>query len=363
MNQFPKQKTALTNAAALWRDTKHPPRQEAIRDTVEAPNRWTEQAVNHAVDRWMQRVTVEALERWLGDEPTAGASPVVGILHGEEGPLAGFRDAIAVWGLGFDYIGAVPESSPSLLPAFASAVERQQPEARIEFGSPEMVVSRANVLLSTPGNDSRASVRDACDRHDIPKERRLIRDHRYSVGIVDGHESEDEMERLAEDMLLFEGEGRGRLAILWAPDRQAPDRYLEAMARFRGIFPAHEDTPGTLQMQQAFLDARDQSHAYAEGLEFLVSRGDPEPQRAGHIRWAEYDDFGEVEAWIAECEDDPYAVIARRHLHDQLPDSWPLRAPGGIHVPPLDDEEGRETIQFLRQVTKRNSPTSTPNSP
>jgi hypothetical protein len=122
------------------------------------------------------------------------------------------------------------------------------------------------------------------------------------------------------------------------------------MARFRGLFPAHEDTPGTLQMQQAFLEARDEPHAYADGLEFLMSRGEPAPQRPGHVRWAEYDDLDDVAAWLTAQEADVYTVIARRHLHDQLPTQRPLRTPGGVHVPPLDDEEGRETVRFLREL-------------
>jgi hypothetical protein len=122
------------------------------------------------------------------------------------------------------------------------------------------------------------------------------------------------------------------------------------MARFRGLFPAHEDTPGTLQMQQAFLEARDEPHAYADGLEFLVSRGAPEPQRPGHVRWAESDGLDTFRSWLADHEEEVYAVVSRRHLHDQLPDRRPLRTPGGLHVPPLDDEEGREVVDFLRDA-------------
>jgi len=151
-------------------------------------------------------------------------------------------------------------------------------------------------------------------------------------------------------MLLFEGRGRRRLAVLWAPCDHPPDTYLEAMARFRGLFPAHPDTPGTLQMQQAFLEARDDPHAYADGLQFLMSRGDPEPQRAGHVRWTEYDDFSDVGNWLSARGEEVYAVIARRHLHDQLPEHWPIRSPGGVHVPPLDDEEGRAVVSFLREL-------------
>lgn len=341
---------ALAAVADDWRDSDYPPRREAINKTVSAPNRWTEPAVDHAVDRWMERLTLDALDRWLGDDRPLDRSSVIGVIHGEEGPLAGIREAVAAWGLGFDYVGAVPESSPALLPLLGADIQERYSEAKITFETRATVFSRADAVLATPGEQSTQAIHEACEDNGVSADRRLVRQSVYSIGIIDGHESEDEMERLAEDMLLFEGAGRGRLAILWAPVDHRPDPYLEAMARFRGLFPAHEDTPGTLQMQQAFLDARDNPHAYAEGLEFLVSRGEPEPQRAGHIRWSEYDELGDVEKWIAEEGENLYAVIARPHLHDQLPDHWPVRSPGGVHVPPLDDEEGRAIVQFLQAL-------------
>src|SRR5690625_7069703 len=63
------------------------------------------------------------------------------------------------------------------------------------------------------------------------------------------------------------------------------------MAAFRGVFPAHEKTPGSLKMHQAMLAAVEHPHAYGEGLEFLVSKGPPEVQIPGHVRWSEYDDL------------------------------------------------------------------------
>jgi hypothetical protein len=339
---------ALAGVAAQWREADYAPRRRAVEATLEAPNRWTEPALSHALDRWTERLTPEALQAWIG-EASPEHSARIGILHGAEEPLSGLRDALAVWALGFDSVGAVPASSPALLPALAEDVQDELPALDIAFGTVEETLQGADAVIAAPtagGGD----LPTACEDSGIGPARRLLRSEGFSVGLVDGHESEDEMERLAEDMLLYEGHGRRRLAILWAPSDHAPDAYLEAMARFRGLFPAHEDTPGTLQMQQAFLEARDAPHAYADGLEFLVSRGEPAVQKPGHVRWAEYDALEEVGTWWRSHEDEVHAVIARRHLHDQCPEAWPLRTPGGVHVPPLDDEEGRQVVQFLMDI-------------
>ena len=336
----------LAEVAADWRDPDHPRRAKARAETLDAPNRWTEQALTHVLNRWMQRLTMEGLTDWLGEEaPSAWLR--VGVLHAESGPLAGLRDALAAWALGHEYVGHVPESSPAILPAVAEDAVERGLSGSIQFRDEADVLAHADVVLAQP-SESPDAIREACDEAGIPPDRRLIRSPVYSIGVVDGHESEDEMERMAEDMLLFEGLGRRRLALLWAPADHSPDAVLQAMARFRGLFPAHPDTPGTLQMQQAFLEAHDDPHAYADGLEFLVSRGEPEPQRPGHVRWTEYESLEEVEEWAADHDDALYRLIARPGLHDQLP-AERIRSPGGVHVPPLDDEDGREGVAFLRE--------------
>ncbi len=339
----------ISDVATDWCDADHPPRASAVEDTLEAPNRWTEQALTHLLNRWMQRLTTDRLRNWVGDEAPSDVI-TVGVLHADAGPLAGFRDALAVFSLGHRYVGRLSEGSPAILPSFAEEVEKRGGDLRYEFASRETVYEDAQALLAQP-TDAPESVHETCESYRIPGSHRQVRPPTYSIGVVDGNESEDECGRLAEDMLLLEGEGEHSLSILWAPRDHSPDTYLEAMAHFRGIFPSHPDTPGALQMQQAFLEARDEPHAYADGLEFLVSRGEPQPQRAGHIRWTEYEELSEMVNWVSEYHEDIYAIIARRGLHDQLPEMHPnIRTPGGVHLPPLDDKEGRALIAFLREM-------------
>lgn len=341
---------ALVDVAARWREPDHPPRQEAVADTLAAPNRWTEEALDYALNRWMQRLTLEGLSTWLGEDASAERT-TVGVLHGASEPLCGLRDAVAVWAAGHSYLGHVPEASPALLPAFAHEVAEEREDLAAEFVDEETLFEEATALMAQPDRDAVDALRKQCDAHAIAADRCLLRPSRLVIVVLDGHEDDDARGGIAEDLLLYEGGGHRRLALVWAPTDLSPDAYLESMARFRGVFPAHEDTPGALQMQKAFLEARDQPRAYAEGLEFLVSRGEPDvPEPAGHIRWTEYDDFDAVGDWIQAHEDALYAVVARSSLHDQLPDAWPLRTPGDLHVPPLNDEEGTAIAAFVREL-------------
>jgi hypothetical protein len=230
-------------------------------------------------------------------------------------------------------------------------VRERDASLEASFVEKETVFDRASALMAQPARDATEALHNACEAHDIPADRRFVRPAQRVIAVLDGHEGEDARGGLAEDLLLYEGGGHRRLANLWAPTDLSPDVYLEAMARFRGVFPAHEDTPGALQMQKAFLEARDDPRAFAEGLEFLVSRGEPEtPSPNGHIRWTEYEDLDDVDDWIQEHQSSLAAVVARTPLHDQLPDAWPLRPPGDLHLPPLSDEDGRAIAAFVEEL-------------
>lgn len=352
---------AIAAVADAWRDSEHPPRAEAVEATLDAPNRFTEEALAYALNQQMELFSVEAMTDWLeanAVDASSDSSVEVGVLNTGAVPADGLRDLVAVWGAGHRYVGTVPDASPAVLPAFAEAVQDRHSELAASFVREDVLYDRADALIAQPPADAVDAIHAQCDAHDIPREARHLRPPVASVAVIDGNESEEEREDLAEDMLLHEGLGRRRVAVVWAPRDRPPDAYLEAMAQFRGVFPVHPDTPGALQMQQALLDAQDASHAYGEGLEFLVSRGAPEVQTAAHVRWSEYDTLDDVAAWLAESANTLYAVVARDALHEGLAEALPetvhrrfrLLTPGHVHRPPLDDADGRATARFLSQL-------------
>lgn len=341
---------ALADVAAAWRDPDHPPRAEAVAATLEAPNRFTEPAIAFAINQQMDQLTPAAMSEWAAGR-WAPTPHTVGVLNAGNVPLVGLQDLAAVLLTGHAYLGSVSSKSPHLLPAFVDALRARAPSVPAEFAAAEALFERASALIATGQDDTIAWGADQCAAHGIAPARRLLRGHRYSVAVIDGDESDDDREDLAEDALLHEGYGCRNVAIIWAPRDLPPDPYLDAMALFRGLFPVHPEVPGTLQMQQAFLEATDQSHAYGEGLEFLVSRGAPEPQRPGHVRWAEYDDLKAVCEWIDAHSDRIQLATARPALADRLDLPVPVVPLGQAQRPPLDwRPDGVDTVAFLARL-------------
>ncbi len=345
---------AVARAAVAWRDPAHPARAGAAAQSLEAPNRFTEEALAFAINQQMHALRREALYAWIGGR-RARTARTVGVLHPGNVPLAGLQDLLAVVLTGHRYRGALSSKSPYLLPAFAEEVRQEGAgDVPVASAEAEALFAGAQAIIATGNDETRAWAEAQCEAHDIPPARRLLRGRRYAAAVIDGHESEDEREGLAEDVLLHEGYGCRNVALLWAPAGLSPDPYLKALAAFRGVFPVHPALPGALQMQQAFLEATDQPHAYGEDLEFLVSRGAPDVQRPGHLRWTAYDDLDEVRDWIEAHRGRLQLVVARSSLAERLPASLPLTPPGTAQRPPLDwQPDGCDTVAFLTGMDER----------
>jgi hypothetical protein len=326
---------AVAAAAHAWRDPAHPARAAAVAKTLEAPNRFTEEAVAYAVNVEMHRLTAAALRAWLG-ERAAVPPRAVGVLHEGRVPMGDLAGGLAVALMGHRWLGAVPEASPHLIPAFVEEVRRHAADFPARFLPREALGREAEALVAGGGDEARAYAAAIREAGGIPPERCFHRTARFSVAVLDGRETEAEREGIAEDALLHEGFSPRNVAILFAPRETPPDPYLEAFALFRSVFPAHPRTPGALRMQKAMLEAFGAPHAYGEGLEFLLSKGEPEPQAPGHLRWSEYDRLDEVARRLTAHAGALACVVARADVAKRLPASLPWTAPGQVHRPPLD---------------------------
>lgn len=346
---------AVLAAAEAWTDPDFDARDAAVHETLHASNHFTEEAVAFAVNQLTNAVTRDALSA-ASDVLGSGDGSfdemrergAVGVRHGGRTPFDGFRESVAVWLSGRSYVGRLAEASPTLLPAFADTVRQHDASLDATFSTSDDDLTGVDALIAPTDDDLDGDA--LADRLGLDDAHRLVRGPLISVALIDGNETEDERHDLAEDVLLHEGNGPDAVKIAFAPRDHSPDAYLQAMADFRGVFPAHDDTPGALQMQQAFLEAQDEPHAYAAGLQFLVSRGDPVPQRGAHLRWAEYDDIGEAIDWIRDHAHGIRHVVAREALQNRLPDDWsvgPVLRPGQTHRQPLLTPDLSETLHFL----------------
>ncbi len=343
---------AMVEQAACWTDPSFPDRAEAVERTLALDNTFTEEAMAFAINQQVALATPEALRRWLRGRRPARAADVA-VLNPGNVPFVEFQDFLAVVLTGHRYLGVLSSRSPYLLPAFTAGVAARTGVVPIQFLPFETAIQTSESVIAS-GDDATLPIVDAaCAAAGIEPSRRLLRGHRFGVAVLDGRETEDELEAAAEDALLHEGRGCRNTAVIWAPAGYGPDAVLEAFAAFRGVFPAHPRTPKSLKMRQAMLQALGIPHAYGEDLSFLLSKGEPEPQEPGHVRWAEYTHLEEVDAWLEARLGGVQILATSERMGPRLRSSVPRCLPGDAQRPPIDwCPDQVDTVDFLTEVTR-----------
>ena len=264
---------AIAEAAEAWSDPEYPLRKEAVTRALEASNKFTQEAVAFAVNQHMSQLQLSMLHRWLEGKNTESPQHVLLLHHGRV-PLEEIRVWAGIASLGHTHVGVYEDEPPHLLCAFIEDVRSRYQGLQSSCISLGEELSGIDSVIAM-GIDDEEELLAYFDREELNNHQgHLIRGKRQGICILDGKESKSDMEHLAEDALLHEGVAEENISMIWAPQELNPDPYLEAFALFRSIFPAHERTSGSLQMRKAFLAAQNAAHAYGEGLEFLVSKGD-----------------------------------------------------------------------------------------
>lgn len=338
---------AVAAVAVRWQDPDHPPRAHAVDLTLEAASSFTEEGLAFAINQRMHGLTAQALRAWLGGQSAASPS-TVGIIMGGLVPLGGMLDWLAAVLMEHRYVGLLHEASPFLLPAFIEEVAADGPALPGRFVQDVAGMREAEACLGLVSEEERAEIWQWWEGYGRPRSRCRVRTPSHGVALLDGQEDAEQRERLAEDVLLYDGKGARRVGLVWAPEDQPPDPYLDAFSAFRGVFPAHPALAGSLKMQQAYLDATGAAHAFGEDLSFLVSRGAPERQPAGHLRWVTYRALEDFESWLAAHPEEVDFVAASPSLLAQLRVSLPVRALGDVHRLPIGGmPEDAAVLSFL----------------
>ncbi len=336
---------AVAATAKAWRAPEHPARAEAAERTLASDNRFTEESVAFAINQAAHAANPTALRRWTAGRESAEPGRV-GLWLGDAVPMVGWQPMLAAFLAGHEVVVRLAPSSPALLPLFARELERANgEEGRIRF-DPDWPGAMAgfDVVWGSGASEDVARLAEHAAEVGLPGERVRLHGERYAVAVVGADETPEARIGIAEDTWLYGGEGPRSVRLLWAPEGLSPDPYLDAFSAFHELFPPHPDRAGALEMPRAFLKAAKASYAWGDG--FLVSRGEPDVQAPGHLRWAEYTGLGAVRDWL-RAQDDLALLVASPGLAAELNGSIEVVAPGDAHRPRLHDAEGQALYALL----------------
>jgi hypothetical protein len=254
---------------------------------------------------------------------TAGNIPMVGFFDLFCAVLAGHRVLLK------------PSSRDRVLMCYAADLLNKYLGAQVEVV--DAIDNGADALLFM-GSDSTAEMllRDWADKPHI------VRSHRISVALLSGNESDEQLERLADDVFAYFGLGCRNVTNIFLPQNFDVERLIEAFNRYN---IASEEYRSVVRRQKARLAVCCQP--FVAGDFFLFKDGFSTDTQMGEVRLCRYQNENELKTLLNHNEEHVQCVV---NESVSLPD-WKCVAFGEAQKPALDDFPDRcDTMIFLRKI-------------
>ena len=237
--------SALRKRAAAWLpddDARTPRRDEAVERALEADGAPPEGSLIFALNSWMLALA-DADDEAFEVAPSNETSELAIVADESCAPLAAFGSIIGARLSGRPVVVFASPSDAALLGSFWSFDKRVRMAASDE-------VLPADALRVAPDPETCAAA------------------------LLDGRETEDDYESLAQDVMALGGRGERSVRLILAPSTVSPDAFLAACADLRALLPAESGSMARLRMAAAFAEKSGTPCAYLDDYSLLITRGD-----------------------------------------------------------------------------------------
>ncbi|MBO5902396.1 MAG: aldehyde dehydrogenase [Tidjanibacter sp.] len=312
----------------------HEPQSQAIIEQACIANEWfTPDSILRAVEAIRsQMLDREKLNAWLADYPTLPLQqPLnVAIIMAGNLPLVGFADMLYTLASGCKPL--IKPSSKDPLPLYIATLINSLSNSDLvgilsDSDTPDVVIAT--------GSDSSADY----FRSLYPKAVHLIRGSRYSVALLSGKESAEELRLLGEDCFEHNGMGCRSVSRLLVPKGYDFAPLVEALRQSLDLCGAGHKA--NYRQTRALLTMR--GVPYIDGRGFvLVAEGLVSEERLSVITFSEYDSDDDVQKYFSQRAEKIQCVVAQNNPFER---TVPF---GQTQHPTLSDyADGVDVIDFL----------------
>ncbi|MCH8535510.1 MAG: acyl-CoA reductase [Flavobacteriaceae bacterium] len=200
-------------------------------------NAWfTLDQLKYALTSWSEVLTDAHFDQWLANYQLTSVQPKkVGIVMAGNIPLVGFHDFICVSLVGH-YLKIKPSSNDfQLLPFIIDFLAERDDYFKNYIEIKKERLEDFDAVIAT-GSNNTARYFEYYFR-DYPN---IIRKNRNSVAVIEGDETEEELEKLGEDMFRYFGLGCRSVSKLYVPQAYDFKPFFEAIYNYSSLLNHHK---------------------------------------------------------------------------------------------------------------------------
>jgi hypothetical protein len=206
----------------------------SLADNQHIHNPWfTPAYVRMAISAIADNLTEEKLKRWTGKYPglEKDYKPLkAGVIMAGNIPLVGFHDFLSVLISGNKIIAKTSSKDPVLLPFLAEILGSVDSDFKNYIRLEKDAISDFDIVIAT-GSDNSARYFD----YYFGRYPNIIRKNRNSIAVLDGEESDADLENLGLDLFSYFGLGCRNVSKIYIPEGFDLERLTSAWKKYSGI--------------------------------------------------------------------------------------------------------------------------------
>ncbi|WP_088341218.1 acyl-CoA reductase [Robiginitalea sediminis] len=205
---------------------------DVLLEEVRIKNPWfTPEQVQFALGKWAAHFSEEALAYWLAPYPEAtGKRLRVGLISAGNIPLVGLHDLLCILATGHTAIVKCASTDTLLLPFLVRRLAATAPEIDHQVSFTQGTLGDFDAVIATGSNNTSRYF-----EHYFSSKPHIIRKNRNSLAVLDGSESQDQLDSLADDVFRYFGMGCRSVSKLMVPKGYDFKEVFQAFYRFRSV--------------------------------------------------------------------------------------------------------------------------------
>lgn len=190
-------------------------------------NPWfTEKNIIHCLTNWIEHLTENEINSWLktyhlNDFKT---NKKVGLILAGNIPMVGFHDILCVLLIGNSAKIKLSSKDSKLIPQFLQSWKEILPSLSFEFVEK---LENYDAIIAT-GSENTSTYFEYYFK-DVPH---IIRKNRTSIAVLSGNESDEEIQKLADDVFLYFGLGCRNVTQIFVPKEFKVDQLYENFTKY-----------------------------------------------------------------------------------------------------------------------------------
>lgn len=318
---------------------------EPFRDTITEAgtyNNWfTKENVHFALDQWGHALSESSVDKWISgytpDHFENDGEKVIATVMAGNIPLVGMHDMLSILISGHKLLVKPSSDDARLLPFLAQilvAIDRRFAE-RIQFADGK--IQGFDAVIATGSNNSSRYF-----DYYFSKYPHIIRQNRTSIAVLDGSESDEDLDLLAQDVFQYFGLGCRNVSKLYLPEGYDLDNIFKAFFKYKDVID-NKKYGNNYDYNRALLMMEEQD--FLENGFAILRKNEALQTPVSVTNYEYYSDLNKLQDELATAKDEIQCVVSHDGLvgesvgfgQSQKPELW-------------DYADGVDTIKFLRAV-------------